>query len=154
MASKAASSPPAKTTSAPAPKKVAESAPKKVAESVPKKEEKKPTTTTTTTTSTTTPVPETILKKRRTAEETKALREKAKVEKTKKLRLKRKTIFKRAEQYVKEYRAQERSLIRFRRQAKSVGNYYVEPDQKLAVVIRIRGINGLHPKPKKKSCNC
>jgi len=50
---------------------------------------------------------------------------------------------------VREYRAQERSLIRFRRQAKAAGNYYVEPDAKVAVVIRIRGINGLHPKPRK-----
>jgi len=58
-------------------------------------------------------------------------------------------IFKRAEGYIKEYRAQERSLIRFRRQAKQGGNFFADPEAKLAFVIRIRGINGLHPKPRK-----
>jgi len=50
---------------------------------------------------------------------------------------------------VKEYRSQERSLIRFRRQARANNNYFVEPEPKLAAIIRIRGINGLHPKPRK-----
>jgi len=43
----------------------------------------------------------------------------------------------------------EQSLIRFRRQAKQGGNFYVEPEAKLAFVIRIRGTMGLHPKPRK-----
>ena len=61
----------------------------------------------------------------------------------------RKTIFKRAEQYVKEYRSAERNLVRLRRQAKKAGNFFREPEAKLAFVIRIRGINGIHPKPRK-----
>jgi len=89
------------------------------------------------------------LKKRKSAEEVKASKLKSKVDRKKNFRAKRRIIFKRAEQYVKEYRSQERSLVRFRRQAKAAGNFYVEPEAKLAVVIRIRGINGLHPKPKK-----
>jgi len=96
-----------------------------------------------------TPVPETLLKKRRTQEETKAINEKKRVESRKKFAVKQKTIFKRAESYVREYRAMERSLIRFRRAAKSQGNFFIEPEAKLALVIRIRGINGLHPKPRK-----
>jgi len=43
----------------------------------------------------------------------------------------------------------ERSLITLKRQARLVGNFYVDPEPKLAFVIRIRGINGLHPKPRK-----
>jgi len=43
----------------------------------------------------------------------------------------------------------EQSLIRFRRQAKQGGNFYVEPESKLAFVIRIRGTMGLAPKPRK-----
>jgi hypothetical protein len=51
----------------------------------------------------------------------------------------RRVIFKRAEKYVKEYRAMERSKIRMRRLAKQGNNFYREPDEKLAFVIRIRG---------------
>jgi len=95
------------------------------------------------------PVPETILKKRRTASE-KAVHEKKKVAALRKARkVQRKVIFKRAEQYIKEYRNTEKSLLAFKRQAKASGNFYVEPEPKLALVIRIRGINQLHPKPRK-----
>jgi hypothetical protein len=51
----------------------------------------------------------------------------------------RRVIFQKAEKYVKEYRSQERNLIRMRRQAKNAGNFFVEPEAKLAFVIRIRG---------------
>merc|ERR1712240_393449 len=63
--------------------------------------------------------------------------------------LKKRVIFKRAEKYVREYKARESDLLRLRRQAKKMGNYYVEPEPKLAFVLRIRGINGLHPRPRK-----
>jgi len=96
-----------------------------------------------------TPVPETVLKKRKTAEERNAERTKRVADARKKTRATRKVIFKRAEKYIKEYRGMERSLIRFRRQARASGNFYVEPEAKLALVVRIRGINGLHPKPRK-----
>lgn len=52
---------------------------------------------------------------------------------------KRKLIFKRAEQYVKEYRQRERDEIRLRREAKKNNNYYIPDESKLAFVIRIRG---------------
>merc|ERR1711916_407414 len=57
--------------------------------------------------------------------------------------------FKRAEKYVKEYRMKEKSLIALRRTARNNGNIFVEPQAKLAFVIRIRGINGVDPKTKK-----
>eukprot|EP01114_Cavostelium_apophysatum_P012388 TRINITY_DN275_c0_g1_i1.p2 TRINITY_DN275_c0_g1~~TRINITY_DN275_c0_g1_i1.p2 ORF type:complete len:250 (-),score=58.85 TRINITY_DN275_c0_g1_i1:44-793(-) len=95
------------------------------------------------------PVPETILKKRRTVQEIEAVRTARRVALQKKRVVVRTAVVKRAEQYVKEYRAQERSLIRFRRAARANGNYYVEPEAKLAVVIRIKGITNVHPKPRK-----
>ena len=52
---------------------------------------------------------------------------------------KRKVIFKRAEQYVKEYRQKEQDEVRLRRMAKQFGNFYVPAEAKLAFVIRIRG---------------
>jgi large subunit ribosomal protein L7e len=54
--------------------------------------------------------------------------------------------FKRAEAYVKEYREQEQSLVTMKRAARQAGTFYVEPEQKLVFVMRLRGINGMHPK--------
>merc|ERR1711935_975940 len=54
--------------------------------------------------------------------------------------------FKRAEQYVKEYREQEQQLVTLKRAARKAGTFYVEPEQKVLFVMRLRGINGMHPK--------
>jgi len=64
-------------------------------------------------------------------------------------REKRRLIFKRAESYVKSYRRQERDKIRLSRQARKFGNFYVPDEPKLAFVIRIRGINQVHPRVRK-----
>ena len=94
-------------------------------------------------------VPESVLKKRKTVEALKADR----IEKLKQLKEKRKQkkdqYFKRAEQYVKEYRELERSKVSARRAAKDEGSFFVEAEAKLALVVRIRGINGVDPKTKK-----
>lgn len=58
-------------------------------------------------------------------------------------------IFKRAEQYINEYRQQKRSQVQAIREAKKVGNFFVPDEAKLAFVIRIRGINKIHPRPRK-----
>merc|ERR1711936_1445530 len=92
-------------------------------------------------------VPETLLKKRKARAEAKAKALKAAEVNKKKAQLKKGVIFKRAEKYVREYKARESDLLRLRRQAKKNGNYYVEPEPKLAFVLRIRGINVLHPRP-------
>merc|ERR1712045_1057173 len=94
-------------------------------------------------------VPETLLKKRKQNAEFRAKRAKAALLMKKQNREKRKVMFKRAEKYVKEYRVMERDQIRLARQANKHGNFYVPPQPKLAFVIRIRGINGIHPKPRK-----
>jgi 60S ribosomal protein uL30 len=89
------------------------------------------------------------LKKRKTAAEKLVSYQQKAAALRKQRTQKRKTVFKRAEQYVKEYRATEKSLLNYKRQAKRSGNFFVEPEQKLAFVIRIRGINQMHPKPRK-----
>jgi large subunit ribosomal protein L7e len=61
----------------------------------------------------------------------------------------RKIIFKRADEYIKEYRQKEYDEVRLRRQAKNQGNFYVPAQPKLLFVIRIQGINDVHPKVKK-----
>ncbi|RDX97515.1 60S ribosomal protein L7-2, partial [Mucuna pruriens] len=70
------------------------------------------------------------------------------VAKAKRLRT-RKVIFSRAKQYVKEYDEQQKELIRLKREAKLKGGFYVDPEAKLLFVIRIRGINAMHPKTRK-----
>ncbi|KAI9203625.1 ribosomal protein L30, ferredoxin-like fold domain-containing protein [Polychytrium aggregatum] len=94
-------------------------------------------------------VPETILKKRKATEKVAAERAAAAVLRKKDNAQKRKVIFKRAEQYVQEYRSQERDEIRLRRQAKATGSFFVPAEHKLAFVIRLKGINKLSPKPRK-----
>jgi len=95
------------------------------------------------------PVPETLLKKRALKQKFAAKTAEQKLAATKARRTKRKLIFKKAEKYVKEYRSQERALIRARRTAKSAGNFFVEPEAKLALVVRIRGIMGVDPTTRK-----
>merc|ERR1712012_1223604 len=94
-------------------------------------------------------VPETILKRRKRQSENRAVRAanlaKQRVDRKKK----RVEIFKRAEKYVKEYQNRERDELRLAREAKKEGNYYVPAEPKLALVMRIRGINQVSPKVKK-----
>lgn len=48
-----------------------------------------------------------------------------------------------------EYRKQKRVELSLKREAKKVGNFYVPGEPKLAFVVRIRGINKIHPRPRK-----
>ncbi|KAI8322418.1 60S large subunit ribosomal protein [Martensiomyces pterosporus] len=93
--------------------------------------------------------PETLLKQRKNAEKTAAEKAAAAAAAKKERRNKRQVIFKRAEQYVKEYRQLERAEVRLRRQAKQNGNFYVPAQAKLAFVIRTKGINNIPPKARK-----
>merc|ERR1719381_49289 len=94
-------------------------------------------------------VPESLLKRRKQVAASKQRALKAQATERKKRAAKKKVIFKRAESYVKEYRAKERDEIRLARIAKKAGNFYVPSEPQLAFVIRIRGVNGVHPKPRK-----
>merc|ERR1712146_119200 len=95
------------------------------------------------------PVPESVLKKRKTQEELAADRAAAAAEAKKANKEKRTQAYKSAEKYVKEYRAMAKQRVRMHRQAKAAGNHYVDAEAKLLFVVRIRGLNDMHPKTKK-----
>ena len=94
-------------------------------------------------------VPETILKRRKRQSENRAVRAANLAKQRVARKQKRVEIFKRAEKYVKEYQNRERDELRLAREAKKEGNYYVPAEPKLALVIRIRGINQVSPKVRK-----
>lgn len=94
-------------------------------------------------------IPESVLKKRRTKEAIAAKQAAQREADAKAAEGKKAEIFKRAERYVKEYRDQENDAIRFRREAKAMGNIYVPAEAKVVLVIRIRGIIGVSPKVRK-----
>ncbi|KAI9498673.1 60S ribosomal protein L7 [Zychaea mexicana] len=94
-------------------------------------------------------IPETFLKKQKAHEKNEAEQAEIKAAKKKARALNRNLISKKAESYVREYRQRERDEIRLRRQAKSTGNIYIPADPKLLFVVRIRGINDVHPKVSK-----
>ncbi|EYE91396.1 60S ribosomal protein uL30 [Aspergillus ruber CBS 135680] len=94
-------------------------------------------------------VPETLLKKRKSQEQSRAVRREELEKKKQANKEKRSTIFKRAESYVKEYRDGEREKIRLGRVARQQGNFYVPEEPKLVFVMRIKGINKIAPQPRK-----
>jgi len=94
-------------------------------------------------------VPELLAKKAKRNEQWAAEKAAAALEARKKNRTTRKEIFKRAESYVKEYIQQEKDLVRLKREAKAQNGFYVPAEAKLMFVIRIRGLNKVHPKTKK-----
>ncbi|KAL0333589.1 UNVERIFIED_CONTAM: 60S ribosomal protein L7-2 [Sesamum angustifolium] len=94
-------------------------------------------------------VPESVLKKQKRAEEW-ALVKSKEVEVAKKKKVEtRKLICQKARQYAKEYEEQEKELIHLKREARLKGGFYVNPEAKLLFIIRIRGINAMHPRTKK-----
>jgi len=94
-------------------------------------------------------VPESLLKKRKTAEKYAAEKAIANAEAKKVSKANRKVIFKRAESYTREYRKAERDTIRLKRDARKVGNFHVAAQAKVAILVRIKGINAVAPKVKK-----
>jgi len=95
------------------------------------------------------PVPESVLKRRKTVSEQKARRAASEAFRSTKHKTTRKTVFKNAEKYVREYRQKENAVIRSKRQAKNSGGFYVSDEPKVAFVVRIRGINRVAPKTRK-----
>lgn len=94
-------------------------------------------------------VPESVLKKQKRQEEW-ALAKKQELDAIKKKNAEnRKLIFNRAKQYSKEYEEQQKELIQLKREARLKGGFYVNPEAKLLFIIRIRGINAMHPQTKK-----
>lgn len=94
-------------------------------------------------------VPESLLKKRKATERITAERAAKAAEEKKGQKNKRREIFKRAESYVKEYRRVERDTVRLKRVARKADNFYVPAEPKVALIVRIKGINAVAPKVKK-----
>merc|ERR1711981_1488838 len=94
-------------------------------------------------------VPESVLKKRKTQEKLAADKAAAADAARKANKDKRVAMYKSAEKYVKEYRNMAKQRVRMHRQAKAAGNHFVDAGAKLAFVVRIRGLNDMHPKTKK-----
>lgn len=88
----------------------------------------------------TVPVPESLVKAKKTAAQRRELRNKDKEFTLKKNKLARRDAFKKAEKYEQEYKRAERALINNRRISRSGGtSFFVEPEAKVLLVIRIRG---------------
>merc|ERR1712164_203509 len=95
------------------------------------------------------PVPESVAKKRADTESVAMARAEEAANAKAGRKAKRNEAYANAEAYAKEYRAIARRQVRMRRQAKAAGNHFVEPEAKLMFVVRIRGLNDMHPKTKK-----
>lgn len=93
--------------------------------------------------------PETVLKARKAAKRLVVKQNNHRAVCVKNRRASRVVAIKNAEKYVREYRQIEKDTARMRRIASKAGNFYREPEAKLAFVIRIRGINGVSPRAKK-----
>jgi len=94
-------------------------------------------------------VPESVLRKRKREEQWAAEKKEKSLAERKKSIENRKLIFTRAKQYAEEYDAQEKELVQLKREARLKGGFYVSPEAKLLFVVRIRGINAMHPKTRK-----
>jgi len=95
------------------------------------------------------PVPESVQKKRKRDLE---LAQQAAVDKANDSMSRkndRVVAYQNAAKYAKEYRALANHNIRMHRQAKAAGNHYIEPENKLIFVVRIRGLADMHPKTRK-----
>ncbi|KAE8676436.1 60S ribosomal protein L7-2 [Hibiscus syriacus] len=90
-------------------------------------------------------VPESLLKKQKRNEEWELAKEQE-LEASKKKKVENGKLIKRAKQYAKEYEAKEEELIQLKREAKLKGGFYVDPEAKLLFIVRIRGINAMHPR--------
>ncbi|KAG2582607.1 60S ribosomal protein L7-3-like [Panicum virgatum] len=95
------------------------------------------------------PVPESVLRKSKREEKWAADKKEKALADRKKALESRKIIFARAKQYAQEYDAQEKELVQLKREARLKGGFYVSPEAKLLFVVRIRGINAMHPKTRK-----
>ncbi|KAI5584171.1 hypothetical protein BDE02_06G063200 [Populus trichocarpa] len=91
-------------------------------------------------------VPESVLKKQKRNEEWALAKKEEKLAIKKKNTENRKLIYSRAKQYAQQYDEEQKELIRLKREARLKGGFYVNPEAKLLFIVRIRGINAMHPK--------
>mmetsp|Transcript_56294 Transcript_56294/g.115129 ORF Transcript_56294/g.115129 Transcript_56294/m.115129 type:complete len:239 (-) Transcript_56294:16-732(-) len=94
-------------------------------------------------------VPEGVMKKRATAAKVDGYRAAAATKRAADDKKRQEEAFKRAEKYLNEAKSAEGDLLRLKREAKAAGDAYVEPEARVAIVVRIRGIIGVGPKQRK-----
>uniref|UniRef100_A0A0B6YTU7 Large ribosomal subunit protein uL30 n=1 Tax=Arion vulgaris TaxID=1028688 RepID=A0A0B6YTU7_9EUPU len=94
-------------------------------------------------------VPETVLKSRKIRAEAEAKAQEAKKKALLAAKVNKGKSIVRAEKYAKQYRLKQADDLRLRRQAKASGNFQVPEEAKVAFVVRIKGINKIHPRPRK-----
>jgi len=95
------------------------------------------------------PTPESQKKKAETAERNSKAERAAKAKAKIKSKTMRSKAFANAAKWTKEYADKDAQEQRLRRQARALGNFYVPETARLLAVIRIRGINDMHPKSRK-----
>ena len=95
------------------------------------------------------PVPESQKKAQAAAAKSKGAALKKDAAAVEKACAQRREYMKRAVQYKKQYKAEKNSLKAMRATAAKTGNFFSEPEAKVAFVVRIRGINDVAPKPRK-----
>ncbi|KAL6573423.1 60S ribosomal protein L7 [Orobanche hederae] len=94
-------------------------------------------------------IPELVLKKQKRCEDW-ALAKKHELDSAKKKSAtNRKVIYNRAKVYTKQYVEEQNEVIRMKREARLKGCFYVNSEAKLMFIVRIRGINAMHPTTKK-----
>eukprot|EP01026_Neomeris_dumetosa_P062453 TRINITY_DN59102_c0_g1_i2.p1 TRINITY_DN59102_c0_g1~~TRINITY_DN59102_c0_g1_i2.p1 ORF type:complete len:263 (-),score=30.03 TRINITY_DN59102_c0_g1_i2:151-873(-) len=95
------------------------------------------------------PVPESLLKKQKRDQVWADQKAKEEQEKAAELEQLKQAYTERAKQYAQEYIDEERAVIDAKREARKNGGFYIPGEPKLMFVIRIKGINKMHPKSRK-----
>ena len=93
--------------------------------------------------------PQSVLVKQRRDAELKAAAEKTAADMVAAEKTKREEMVKRSAKYAEEYAKMEADLVAQRRDARASGNLFAEAEGRVAIVVRIRGINQTSPKVKK-----
>jgi len=94
-------------------------------------------------------VPESVLKTQARRAKEGVVRRLIHAKKLKKAEVIKQKAIVHAKKYIDEYAATRKNLIQQRRLARTTGRFFAEPEPKVAFVIRIRGILGVSPKPRK-----
>ena len=93
--------------------------------------------------------PQSVLVKQRRDAELKATAEKTAADLVAAEKTKREEMVKRSAKYAEEYAKMEADMVAQRRDARANGNLFAEAEGRVAIVVRIRGINQTSPKVKK-----
>jgi len=94
-------------------------------------------------------VPETVLKKRTRNTKLAESKKRFLAKRTERRTARKAEYQKRGEQYYKTHTDQQKSLVTERRKARAENSFYVPAEAKVALVVRIRGINHLAPQVRK-----